>query len=141
MLINFYNPFLDSLSAKQNDINSKKLKRLLAEKGLKETDAEAKRLTKQFRKENIYIKTTIEKVADHIDHVVKLAGIDHVGFGSDFDGVDGDLPIGLEDASRYPNLIYTLLKRGYTEADIEKICSGNLFRVWRKVEQMAGKEG
>jgi membrane dipeptidase len=141
MLINFYNPFLDSLSAKQNDINSKKLKSLLAEKGLKETDAEAKRLTKQFRKENIYIKTTIEKVADHIDHVVKLAGIDHVGFGSDFDGVDGDLPIGLEDASRYPNLIYTLLKRGYTEAEIEKICSGNLFRVWRKVEQMAGKEG
>lgn len=76
-------------------------------------------------------------VANHIDRVVQLAGIDHVGIGSDFDGVEGDLPTGLEDVSSYPNLIYTLLKRGYTEEDIAKICYKNLWRVWNKVEQVA----
>jgi membrane dipeptidase len=78
-------------------------------------------------------------VADHIDHVVKLAGIDYVGLGSDYDGVD-HLPIGLDDVSKYPNLIHELLKRGYTREDIEKICSGNLFRVWNEVTAVAGKK-
>lgn len=79
----------------------------------------------------------ISKVADHIDHVVELAGIDFVGLGSDFDGVD-NLPIGLEDASKLPNLIQELLKRGHTAEDIEKICSKNLFRVWNEVIEVAG---
>ena len=80
----------------------------------------------------------VEDVADHVDHVVKLVGIDHVGLGSDFDGVGPSLPIGLKDVSQYPNLFRVLLERGYSEADIEKIASGNLFRVWRKVEDFAG---
>ena len=78
----------------------------------------------------------ISLVADHIDHVVNLVGIDHVGFGSDFDGVSS-LPIGLGDASKIPDLIEELLQRGYTSDDIEKICSGNLFRVWNKVIEVA----
>jgi membrane dipeptidase len=73
-------------------------------------------------------------VADHIDHVVALVGADFVGFGSDFDGVGDSLPVGLEDVSMYPNLIAELLERGYGEADIEKICSGNVLRVWQAVE-------
>ncbi|MEI9919051.1 MAG: dipeptidase [Bacteroidota bacterium] len=77
--------------------------------------------------------TNIETVANHIDNVVKIAGIDHVGIGSDYDGVSGSLPLGLEDVSKYPDLIYTLLKRGYSEEDIEKICFKNAFRVWNKV--------
>jgi membrane dipeptidase len=77
--------------------------------------------------------TNIETVADHIDNVVNIAGIDHVGIGSDYDGVDGSLPVGLEDVSKYPDLIYTLLKRGYSDEDIEKICYKNAFRVWNKV--------
>ncbi len=81
----------------------------------------------------------IALVADHIDYVVKIAGIDHVGLGSDFDGVD-HLPVGLEDVSKYPNLIQELLVRGYTREDIEKICSGNLFRVWNEVITSAGKK-
>ena len=80
----------------------------------------------------------ISLVADHIDHVVEIAGIDFVGFGSDFDGVD-NLPIGLEDASKYPGLIHELLKRGYTSDDIEKICYKNLFRVWNDVIEVAEK--
>jgi membrane dipeptidase len=82
--------------------------------------------------------TTVQMVADHIDHVVKLAGIDHVGFGSDFDGV-GDLPVGLEDASKMPVLIAELLKRGYSDEDISKICYKNTFRVWRAVEDYANQ--
>jgi membrane dipeptidase len=78
----------------------------------------------------------ISMVADHIDHVVEIAGIDYVGLGSDFDGVD-NLPIGLEDASKLPALIHELLKRGYSSEDIEKICSKNLFRVWNEVIKVA----
>ena len=76
-------------------------------------------------------------VANHIDHAVKLAGIDHVGLGSDYDGVGDMLPTGLKDVSAFPNLIFTLLKRGYSEEDIAKICFGNIFRVWREVERVA----
>ncbi len=73
---------------------------------------------------------TAEDVANHIDHVVQLVGVDHVGFGSDFDGVGDSLPVGLKDASGYPRLIQILLERGYTDEDIVKISSGNLLRVW-----------
>lgn len=132
IMINFFTSFLDS--AAEN--NSRKLSALLKEKGLKAEDPEGKTVIEQFRKEHP-VKTSVETVADHIDHVVKLAGIDNVGIGSDFDGVDGNLPRGLEDVSTYPNLIYTLLKRGYSEDDIAKICSGNVFRVWRRVEEVA----
>ena len=74
---------------------------------------------------------------DNIDHVVKLVGVDHVGIGSDFEGVGNSLPAGLKDVSSYPNLIAGLLNRKYSEADIEKILSGNLLRVWREVEDYA----
>lgn len=80
----------------------------------------------------------VAMVADHIDHVVQIAGIDHVGLGSDFDGVS-NLPIGLEDASKLPDLILELLKRGYSEEDIAKICYKNIFRVWNEVIAVAEK--
>ena len=79
----------------------------------------------------------VTDVADHIDRVVELAGVDHVGIGSDYDGVGDSLPTGLKDVSQYPNLIAVLLERGYSEEDIEKICSGNLMRVWREAERIA----
>ncbi len=139
MLINFYTAFLDSATAKQQKENNKKIEITLQEKGLKESDSLAKPIIEQIKKDNPMPLVDVEKVADHIDHVVKLTSIDHVGFGSDFDGVNGMLPKGLTDASMYPNLIYSLLKRGYTETDIEKICSGNFLRVWKKVEEGAGK--
>ncbi len=137
MHINFYNAFLDSVVVNQNKINREKLKALLEEKGLAANDTLAKPIIEQFKKDNPSLNTDVEMVANHIDHVVKLAGIDHVGIGSDFDGVDGELPTGLEDVSCYPNLIYALLKRGYTEADIEKICYANTWRVWNKAIEVA----
>ena len=93
----------------------------------------------EYRKTNPSPFATTEQVVDHIDHVVKLAGIDHVGIGSDYDGVGDSLPIGLKDVSTYPNLIYHLLKRGYSEEDIEKICYKNVWRVWSAVEAYAQK--
>jgi membrane dipeptidase len=145
--ISFGSVFLDSAVTRKNKVNRKKLAAILAEKKLTQADARAKPILEEFKKENPALSADAEAVADHIDHVVRLAGIDHVGFGSDYDGVgdgdydvDGDgLPSGLEDVSQYPNLIYILLKRGYSEADIEKICSGNVFRVWKRVATVASQ--
>ena len=91
----------------------------------------------EYAKEHPLGDAEILDVVANIDHVVKLVGIDHVGLGSDFDGVGGRLPVGLKDVSCYPNLIYELLKKGYTEADIKKICSENFLRVWSEVERTA----
>ncbi len=137
--INFGSTFLDSTVVKQNNENRNKLRVILAEKGLSMRDSLAKPVIEQFRKDNPSLYADVETVANHIDHVVKLAGIDHVGIGSDYDGVGDSLPTGLKDVSQYPNLIYALLKRGYTESDIEKICSGNVFRVWKRVAEVAAQ--
>ncbi len=75
-------------------------------------------------------------VADHIDHIVKVAGIDHVGIGSDFDGITA-WPLGLEDVSTYPRLTEELLKRGYSEGDIHKILGGNILRAFRAAGKVA----
>ncbi len=79
---------------------------------------------------------TVGDLVDHIDHIVDLVGIDHVGLGSDYDGVTG-LPEGLEDVSTYPNLIAELIRRDYSEEDIAKILGGNALRVWQQVEEVA----
>jgi membrane dipeptidase len=75
-------------------------------------------------------------IADHIDHAVKVGGIDHVGLGSDFDGIDS-APRGMEDVSKIPDLVRELARRGYSEQDLEKILGGNVLRVMRQVEQVA----
>ncbi len=77
---------------------------------------------------------SLSDIADHIDHIKNLVGIDYVGLGSDFDGVGFALPPGLDSADEYPNLIAELLRRGYSDDDIRKICSGNVLRVWRANE-------
>jgi len=87
--------------------------------------------------ENPYVYATLEDVLDHIDHIVAVAGIDHVGIGSDFDGVGDTLPVGFKDVSQYPDFIDGLLARGYGEKEIEKILGGNLMRVWRANEAHA----
>lgn len=81
----------------------------------------------------------VKDVADHIDHVKNLVGVDYVGLGSDYDGVGNSLPTRLKDASDYPELIEELLLRGYTEEEVEKICYKNVFRVWNAVISAADK--
>ena len=81
---------------------------------------------------------TVAQVADHIDHIRSVAGIDHIGLGSDFDGID-TIPDGLEDVSKYPNLFVELARRGYSQTDLEKISSRNIIRVLRGAEAAAAK--
>ncbi len=83
-------------------------------------------------------KSTLNQVADHIDHIRKVAGIDHIGIGGDFGGVD-ELPVGLENVSTYPALFAELVRRGYSRADLAKIAQGNTLRVMRGVEKEAGR--
>lgn len=83
-------------------------------------------------------KATLAQVADHIDHIRSLIGTDHIGIGGDFDGVS-TLPLGLEDVSTYPALFAELLKRGYTEQELEKIAGRNMLRVLRGVEETAAR--
>ena len=89
------------------------------------------------KKKGPYPYADVTDVVDHIDRVVSLVGIDHVGIGSDYDGVGDTLPNNLKDVSTFPNLISELLVRGYTQEDIEKILSGNIIRVWTEVEDLA----
>ena len=92
---------------------------------------------KIYKRNPIY--ADVKDVVKHIDHVVNIAGIDHVGLGSDYDGVGDSLPYGLKDVSFYPNLIFHLLKSGYSEEEIEKICYKNIWRVWKAVENTAAR--
>lgn len=90
--------------------------------------------SREYFREHPLGEAQITDVVAHIDHVVRLVGIEHVGLGSDFDGVSR-LPKGLTDVSGYPNLIYELLKTGYTEDAIRKICGGNFLRVWSAIQE------
>ncbi len=132
IMINFGASFLDSLTRSNSKLLDS-LEKILVEKKLTSRDEAAQPIIDQFVKNHNELYSDVERVADHIDHVKTLIGIDHIGLGSDFDGVGDSLPIGLKDVSQYPNLIYVLLKRGYSPEDIEKICSKNVFRVWNEV--------
>lgn len=80
---------------------------------------------------------TLAMVADHIEHIAKVAGVDHVGIGSDFDGVGPNLPVGLEDVSTYPALLAELMRRGWNDADVAKLVGGNVLRVMEAAEVVA----
>jgi len=82
---------------------------------------------------------TLDMLMEHFDHAIKVAGVDHVGIGSDFDGVDGMLPPGMEDVSKLPTITYELLKRGYSAADVKKVLGENLLRVMAENERVAKK--
>ena len=134
--INFGSSFLSEESREKSNKNREKIRVYAEENGLKMGDEEFMKYAREVTRENpTYADVT--DVADHIDHVVKLAGVDHVAFGSDFDGVGDSLPYELKDVSDYPNLIFHLLKRGYSDEDIEKICYKNIWRVWNEVERVA----
>lgn len=84
-------------------------------------------------------KATLEMLMQHFEHAIKVAGIDHVGIGSDFDGVDGMLPPGMEDVTKLPTITYELLRRGYSEKDVRKVLGENLLRVMGEVERVSAQ--
>jgi membrane dipeptidase len=98
--------------------------------------AEAKAALDLWEREHPRPSATLGQVADHIEHIRAVAGIDHVGLGSDFDGID-DAPAGLEGVNRYPALIVELMRRGWTDADIAKLAGGNVLRVMAEGERVA----
>ncbi|MHB8654358.1 MAG: dipeptidase [Terriglobia bacterium] len=143
MDINFYSAFLDQDFANaqhklsdQMNTAVKAARDRLALQGKHLSYAEETRI-QQSIEANIPV-PSYKEIADHIDHAVKVGGIDHVGLGSDFDGVDS-IPRGMEDVSKLPNLVRELARRGYSEKDLEKILGGNLLRVMRQVEHVSAK--
>lgn len=100
-------------------------------------EAEYNRAWEEWRREHPIDAGTIHDVVDHIDHIVRVAGIDYVGLGSDYDGVS-KLPAGLEDVSTYPRITQVLIDRGYSDEDIRKILGLNMLRVLREAEEAAG---
>ena len=103
------------------------------------TTLETERLDHEAMASGQLPKVTWEPIVDHIDHAVKIAGVDHVGLGSDFDGAV--MPLGMEDVSKLPRITDALLQKGYSEQNIEKILGGNLLRVLEQVEQVARNGG
>lgn len=134
IMINFGSSFLRGEYREQGNAVRQRISDELERRGWSEDDPEAVAYFREQRRANPV--GTVQDVADHIDHVVNLVGVDHVGLGSDFDGVFA-LPAGLQDVSEYPNLVAELLRRGYSDEDIEKVLGGNALRVWSEVERAA----
>lgn len=101
-------------------------------------EAAQKAALAEWRQAHPEPRATIAQVADHVDHLRKVAGIDNIGFGGDFDGITSVVQ-GLEDVSTYPALVAELLRRGYSDRDVEKITSGNILRVMRAAEAVAAR--
>ena len=141
MDINFYSAFLDNRFRVARAAISKQIDAALAE-ARAERAKQGKRLSYaeetaiQQRMEANLPQPSFTVIADHIDHAVKIGGIDHVGLGSDFDGIDAS-PKGMEDVSKLPDLVRELARRGYTEQELEKILGGNVLRVMRRVEEVS----
>ena len=139
--VNFYSEFVDEKTVgPQSDEREKRLKTQQAAIDEKYKDDPERRAEESDKLEaaNPLPPLPISKLIDHIDHIVKVAGIDHVGIGADFDGAN-DMPEGAKDVSMLPNITYELLKRGYSERDIRKILGENFLRVFAEAERVARK--
>ena len=137
--VNFYSVFVDAKTVTpQSDEREKRLKAQQAAIDAKYKDDPERRGEESDKLEaaNPLPPLPISKLIDHIDHIVKVAGIDHVGLGADFDGAN-DMPEGAQDVSMLPNITYELLKRGYSEQDIRKILGENFLRVFAEAERVA----
>jgi len=138
MQINFYSGFLSQAFKDSHDAEWENFIPKIKELHQKHRDNPGEYWRNLFGlwRESSPESVDISVVIDHIDHVVKLVGIDHVGLGSDFDGASA-FPKGLENASGYPLITYHLLTRGYSEEDIRKILGGNILRLFKEVEEAA----
>jgi membrane dipeptidase len=137
--VNFYSVFVDATTVSpqtaERDARLKAQHDLLNEK-YKDDPERLSEEGDKLEAANPLPPLPISKLIDHIDHIVKVAGIDHVGIGADFDGAN-DMPEGAQDVSMLPNITYELLKRGYSETDIRKILGENFLRVFAEAERVA----
>jgi membrane dipeptidase len=137
--VNFYSVFVDTNTVTpQSNERDARLRAQQAAIDAKYKDDPERRAEESDKLEaaNPLPPLPISKLIDHIDHIVKVAGIDHVGIGADFDGAN-DMPEGAQDVSMLPNITYELLKRGYSERDIRKILGENLLRAFAEAERVA----
>jgi membrane dipeptidase len=149
VMVNFYSGFIDQRFSEANKASKKERAQQQAELEEKYKDADPKTKALAQQKLDLEIaaklpRPPLSSLIDHIDHVAKVAGIDHVGLGSDFDGISFMLPEGINSAADLPKITEELQKRGYSEKDIHKILGGNLMRVFRDIEKMRdqiAKEG
>jgi membrane dipeptidase len=139
--INFGSSFLTKAARDYGNASQQAMIRFRAEEHASLDETRMAEFAANYRKENPYPYATVDDVLDHIDRAVELAGIDHVGLGSDYDGVGDSLPVGLKDVSEYPNLVNGMLGRGYSEEDVAKVLGGNLMRVWAAAEAYAAAAG
>ncbi|MCY2976021.1 MAG: dipeptidase [Planctomycetota bacterium] len=133
IMVNFYSGFVVPEAGERNRLLQAET---TAWKQAGDNESVIKSKTTAWRKTHPLARGSIHDVVDHIDHLVKMIGVDHVGIGSDFDGVDS-LPEQLEDVSKYPLITQELLNRGYTEASIRKIMGENVMRVFREAEAIS----
>ncbi len=137
--INFGSAFLTHAAREQSSAHWAARAEFQKSDGLDDDDPALEDFERRYWEEHSRVYADLSDVVAHIDHVVNLVGIDHVGLGSDFDGVGDSLPTGLKDVSDYPNLTRALLERGYSRADVQKVLSGNLIRVWGEVDRIGNR--
>ncbi len=140
VMINYGSAFLTQVAQDYSDARGDAFDAYLEESGIEETDETEAAFQADYAKTHgSYPYATLDETLDHFDYIVKLTSIEHVGIGTDYDGVGDSLPIGLKDVSSYPDLVEGLLRRGYSEDDIKKILGENLLRVWLEVEAVAAR--
>ena len=137
--MNFGSSFLTAQARDWSDKFNEVSEAYLEENGFEEDGDEAEAFEKRYREEHPFPFATLNDLMAQFKHVIDLVGVEHVGIGSDFDGVGDSLPAGMKDVSAYPNLVEALLKQEYSVADIEAIMGGNLMRVWQQVEAFSKK--
>jgi membrane dipeptidase len=142
--VNFYNGFIDenfrkAMEAQKKDADAARQKYLddMKAAGKDVNYIELDRIEREWLSK--IPRPPLSALIDHIDHIAKIAGVDHVGLGSDFDGVSGATPQGIDSAADLPKITQALLDRGYGAEDIKKILGGNVIRVFREVERVSGE--
>ena len=141
-MVNFYPGFIDKNVIEAGKAREARLKPQLDQlrETFKDNPQQLAEETSKLMAANPLPTTPLSVLIDHFDHIAKVAGVDHVGIGSDFDGIPS-VPIGMEDISKLPNLTYELLKRGYSEKDVKKILGENFMRAFAEAERVAHASG
>jgi membrane dipeptidase len=135
VMVNFYSGFITPEGARASSEMFSVYRRF---KDQFKDEKDLQHAVQQWSKEHPMPRGSVRTVVDHIEHIAKVAGVDHVGLGSDFDGINS-VPQQLEDVSCYPYITQELLNRGWKKDDILKVLGGNLLRVFREAEKVAGK--